>query len=278
MSNIFHHLNYGFIGAGSICQSFVRGFLQKTKIPKERIFLTSCTPVRLKKTTEHFDVQAVLGNEELVAKSQVIFLCIKPHDLVPVIEPLANQFNENQTLVSFPAGVSLNVLKKLLPQVKRLVRMVPNTPASVGEGIFAYSLVQDDSGLESFVEELFSPLGEILKMPEESLSAFTVAASSGVAFVLELMQYWNEWLENHHFSPELARKISTQTFLGSSLWAKAFSDVSLAQLQLRVASKKGMTAEGLKIFHTAQLDSILHYAFEKSALKEKKLFQDPQSR
>ena len=274
MFDIFSQLNYGFIGAGSLCQAFLRGFLQKAQIPKERVFLSSRTPGRLQKTAKRFAVQAVAGNEELVLKSQVIFLCIKPEDLIPVVEPLVNQFNQQQTVVSFPAGVSLSTLKKLLPQVKRLVRVVPNTPASVGEGLFAYSLMQADSGLESFVEGLLSPLGQVLKMPEDSLSAFTVAASSGVAFVLELMQYWNEWLENHQFSPEVARKISIHTFLGAAVWAKAFPDLSLAQLQLQVASKKGMTAEGLKAFNEAQLDSILHYGFEKTALREKKLCQD----
>ena len=273
MSDIFRHLNYGFIGAGSICQAFLHGFLTKAKIPKEKIFLSSRTPVRLKKTAERFAVQAVSGNEELIAKAQLIFLCTKPEDLVPALEPLASQFNSHHTLMSFPAGVSLDVLQKLLPQVKRLVRMVPNTPASVGEGIFAYSLVQDNPGLESFVEALFSPLGMVLKMKENQLSAVTVAASSGVAFVLELMQYWNEWLENHQFPSDLAREMSIQTFLGAALWAKAFPQLSLVQLQSRVASKKGMTAEGLKAFNAAQLDSILHYGFEKAALQEKKLFR-----
>ena len=272
MSDIFTRLNYGFIGVGSLCQAFLQGFLQKAKIPKERIFLSSRTLVRLKKIAERFSVQAVSGNEELIYRSQVIFLCVKPEDLVSTIEPLVGQFNPQQTIVSFPAGVSLGVLKKNLPQVKRLVRVVPNTPVSVGEGLFAYSLLQTNSDLESFVEGLFSRLGKVLKMSEDNLSAFTVAASSGVAFVLELMQYWNEWLENHHFSSELARKISTQTFLGTALWAKAFPHLSLTQLQLQVASKKGMTAEGLKAFNEAQLDSILHYGFEKSSLKEKKLF------
>ena len=274
MPDIFSRLNYGFIGAGSLCQAFLQGFLQKAQIPKERVFLSSRTPARLKKTAERFAVQAVSSNEDLVLKSQIIFLCVKPDDLISTIEPLANQFSPQQTLVSFPAGVSLSTLKKLLPQVKRLVRVVPNTPMSVGEGLFAYSLAQTDSGLESFVKALFSPLGKVLKMPEDNLSAFTVAASSGVAFVLELMQYWNEWLENHHFSVELARKISTHTFLGAALWAKSFPDLSLAQLQLQVASKKGMTVEGLKAFNEAQLDSVLHYGFEKTALREKKLFQD----
>ncbi len=272
MSDIFSHLVYGFMGAGSICQAVLQGFLQKANIPKQKVLLSSRSPVRLAKTAKRFAVQSVSGNEELVVRSQVVFLCMKPEDVIPAIEPLSCQFNEDHTLFSFPAGVSLNVLQKLLPHVKRLIRVVPNTPVSVGEGVFAYSLVRDDPGLQSFVEELFAPLGKVFKMKEENLSPFTVSASSGVAFVLELMQYWNEWLEDHHFSPEMARKISTQTFLGAALWAKAFPQLSLAQLQSRVASKNGMTAEGLKAFNTAQLDSILHYGFEKTVLREKKLF------
>lgn len=274
MSGIFSRLSYGFIGAGSLCRAFLHGFLQKAQIPRERVFLSSRTPARLKKTAERFSIQAVSSNEELVLKSQVVFLCIKPDDLISVIEPLASQFNPQQTLISFPAGVSLNTLKKFLPQMKRVVRVVPNAPVSVGEGLLAYSLMQTDPSLESFVESLLSPLGQVWKMPEDKLSAFTVAASSGVAFILELMQYWNEWLEDHHFSTEQARKISTHTFLGTSLWAKSFPDLSLTQLQLQVASKKGMTAEGLKAFNEAQLDSVLHCGFEKSALREKKLFED----
>ena len=271
MPDIFSHLSYGFIGAGSLCQALLQGFLHKTRLPKERFFLSSRNLSRLNKVAERFSVRAVSGNEELVAGSQLVFLCIKPEDLVSVIEPLSNQFNQHHTLISFLAGVPLSELKKLLPQVNRLVRVVPNTAASVGEGIFAYSLDQSNSGLEAFIEELFSPLGPVLKMREENLSAFTVAASSGLAFVLEFMQYWNEWLENHQFSPQLARQISTQTFLGASLLAKEFPKKSLSHLQLQVASKRGMTAEGLKSLNEAQMDSILHYAFERCALREKAL-------
>lgn len=274
MSDVFSHLNYGFIGSGSLCQALVQGFLQKARVPKEKIFLSSRTPARLKKVAERFSVQAVSGNAELVSKSQLVFLCVKPVDLESAVEPLTGQFDRQHTVVSFLAGVPLKKLKKLLPNVNRLVRVVASTPVSVGEGFLAYSLHQEHPGLDFFVEDLFSPLGEVLKMEEGKLSAFTVAASSGVAFVLELMQYWNEWLEKHQFPPDLARKISTQTFFGTSLWVKAFLNLSLSDLQSRVAVKKGITEEGIKTFNEAQLDSILHYGFEKAILKEKRISQD----
>ena len=274
MTDVFSHLNYGFIGSGSLCQALVQGFLQKARIPKEKIFLSSRTSARLKKVADRFSVQAVSGNAELVSKSQIIFLCVKPEDLESAMEPLVGEFNPHQTLVSFLAGVSLKKLKKRLPEVDRLVRVVANTPVSVGEGFLAYSLYREPPGLDLFIEDLFSPLGEVLKMEEGQLSAFTVASSSGVGFVLELMQYWKEWLEKHQIPPDLAGKISTQTFFGTSLWAKAFPNLSFSDLQSRVAVKRGITETGIKTFNEAQLDSILHYGFEKAILKEKKISQD----
>ena len=275
MPDIFSRLVYGFMGAGSLCRAFLRGFLQVAGRPRENILLSSRSPGRLKKTAKSFAVEPVSGNEELVRRAKVIFLCMKPQDLLTALEPLAGDLSEDHTVISFPAGVPLSALRKALPYVKRLVRVVPNTAVSVGGGLLAYSLLREDPGLKSFVEGLFSPLGKVLKMEEEHLSAFTVAGGSGPAFVLELMQYWNEWLEDRHFSPETARQISTQTFLGTALLSKAFPDLSLAQLQSQVASKNGMTAEGLKAFNTAQLDSLLHYGFEKTAMREKTLFPNP---
>ena len=274
MSHILSQFNYGLIGEGPNCQALLRGFLRSNQVPKDRIFLSFPTPARLKKTAERFGVQVCSGNEELAQRAQLIFLCLEPAELVQALEPLSQQLTTQQTVFSFSAGVSLSTVKKLLPGVTRLVRVVPNAPMSVGEGLFAYSLLQDNSGLESFVEELFSPLGQVFKLPEKDLNVFTVAASSGVSFVLELMQYWNEWLENHHFPPELARKISVQTFLGASAWVRAFPKLTLSELQLQVASsKKEGTAEGLKAFNEAQLASILHYGFEKSTPLKKKIIK-----
>ena len=125
MSGMFCHLNYdyGFIGAGSICQALLQLFLHTAKISRKKIFLSSREPKLLKKIAEHFSVQAVSGNEELITKTKVIFLCIKPEDLVQVVEPLTRQFNKEHTLVSFLGGVCLDVMQKLLPNVKYVVRM-----------------------------------------------------------------------------------------------------------------------------------------------------------
>ena len=271
VEKVFSRLTYGFLGAGSLCQALLEGFLEKINIPRENIFLSSRSDKRLHKVVKQFGVQKVAENEELLQKAQVIFLCVKPQDITFAMESLAGRFNPEQTVISFVAGVSLNQLKELVSCDCRLARVMPSMPASIGQGLFGYSVLNKDR-LKFFIEELFSPLGIVLPVREQDMGVLTVAGASGVGFVLELMQYWSEWLESCQLSEEIARRITMQTFVGTALWTKAFPSVSLSELQCRVASKKGVTAAGLKVFADSELDTILRMGFEKSVLCEQKLY------
>ncbi len=269
---VFSKLTYGFLGAGSLCQALLEGFLRQANVPPGNIFLSSRSEKRLCKVAERFGVQKVAENEELLQKAHVIFLCVKPQDITIAMESLAGRFSREQTVISFAAGVSLARLTELVSCDCRLVRVMPSMPASIGQGLFGYSVLGKDSSLNFFIEELFAPLGLVLPVREQDMGVLTVAGASGVGFVLELMQYWSEWLESYQLSEEVARRITIQTFAGTALWAKAFPSISLSELQRRVASKKGVTAAGLKAFVDSELDTILRMGFEKSVLCEQKLY------
>ena len=269
--NIFSRLNYGFLGAGAMCQALCKGFLEQANIPKKNIFLSSRSENRLRKLANDLAVHPVRTNEELLSKAQVIFLCVKPQDASVAMEALAGRFSPEQTLISVMAGVPLSALVELVSCKCRLVRMMPNMPASIGQGLFGYSVLGEDKNVSAFVEELFSPLGIVLPMQEKDMGVFTVASSCGVGFVLELMQYWSEWLHSAQFSEDQAKLVTMQTFLGAALLAIKNPKIPLTSLQNRVASKGGMTAAGLRAFADAGLDTILRIGFEKSVLCERKL-------
>jgi pyrroline-5-carboxylate reductase len=94
-----------------------------------------------------------------------------------------------------------------------------------------------------------------------------------VGFVFELMIYWKEWLEEHGFAPELAQKMTVQTFLGASVLADGAGE-SLEDLQNRVTSKKGITAAGLDSLRELEVERLLRYSFEKAAIRDKELSSD----
>lgn len=261
----------GFIGAGNMCQALISGWLANQSFKPENIFVSNRSPGKVKRLAEQFGIQDVATNEEVVDKSDVIILAIKPQDLTMAIEPIASAFQSSHTVVSLAAGFRLQSLKKILPQVSQMVRVMPNTPVRIQKGVIGYCLSKNDIGMERWVEKAFSPLGLVVKVDEgEPFQALTVSCGSGVGFVFELMIYWQEWLEERGIDPELAKKMTVQTFVGASSLAE-HEEQSLVELQHKVASKKGVTAAGLDSMRELEVERALRYSFEKAALKDREL-------
>ncbi len=89
-----------------------------------------------------------------------------------------------------------------------------------------------------------------------------------------MMLYWQEWLEERGIEAALAQQMTVQTFLGAADLAQQSMPQSLADLQAKVASKKGITAAGLESMRELEIERLLRYSFEKSALRDRELSQD----
>lgn len=261
----------GFIGAGNMCQALISGWLEKSSFSKDQIFVTNRSPGKTKRIEEQFGVQGVATNEELVDKVDFVIIAVKPQDLNAAIEPIISAFTPGHTIVSLAAGFPISSIKKLVPECK-VVRVMPNTPVKIGKGLIGYCTSKPDAALERWVEHAFSPLGLVVKLDEgEQFQALTVAGGAGVGFVFELMIYWQEWLEERGLDAELAKRITVQTFVGASQLAEGSEDVSLVELQHKVASKKGVTAAGLDSMRELEVERALRYSFEKAGLKDREL-------
>ena len=142
----------------------------------------------------------------------------------------------------------------------------------LGKGVVGYCLPDGMDHLSTFMESLLCPLGYVVKVSEgEAFEALTVACSSGVGFVFELMVYWQEWLEEHGFEPEVARQLTVDTFNGAAALAKDKSSTEISELQRQVVSKKGVTAAGLESMRELEVERALRYSFEKAVLRDRDL-------
>lgn len=253
----------------------IRGFLETPFISPQRIYVSNRSPGKLQKLTEQFGIISVANNEELVEKSDIVILSVKPQDLLAAVEPIARAFSEQQIVISLAAGLRMATLEKYLPDC-RLVRLMPNTPSLIGRGVLGYLLNDDsDEALEGVVEDLFSKLGTVFKMEDEDqLEALMVASSSGTGFVFEMMMYWQDWLMEHGFEPDIARQMTVETFLGASLLAEQSKDVTVEELQNRVASRKGVTLAGLQSMRELEIERALRISFEKAALRNSEIARE----
>lgn len=265
---------FGFLGVGNMGQAVLSALIESKLVSPNRIWASNRTAGRLKKVEEAYGVNTVKNNEELVDQCDVIILGVKPQDFYSAIEPIASSFEESHIVISLAAGVSLQSIKKLLPKVSQLIRVMTNTPARIRRAVIGYCLAKGATGLEPFMDQLLEPMGYVVKVEEgDEFEALTVSTSSGIGFVFEFMQYWEEWLEEHGFSKEIARRMTIKTFLGASLLADSEEAVDIEELQRRVVSKKGVTAAGLDSMRELEIERLLRYSFEKAVLRDRELGQ-----
>ncbi len=264
--------NIGFIGTGNMAQAIMRTWVDSKVIKPDQIFACNRTPGKLKKVVDQFGIRGVQNAEELIESCEVIILAMKPQDLHLAIESISSSFQSHQIVISLAAGISLSQLKKLLPDVGSLARVMPNTASQIGQSVVGYCTNQREKDVDSLIEELLSPLGLVVRAEEgEEFEALTVACSSGIGFVLELMLYWQEWLEEHGFEAKIAKAMTVKTFLGASQLAEHSKDISLEELQAKVVSKKGVTGAGLDSMRELELERALRYSFEKAVLRDREL-------
>lgn len=261
----------GFMGCGNMAQAVIKGLVDNKVIPPNKIFASNRSPGKLLKLKESYQIQVCNTNEELVEKAEIVVLAMKPQDLLAAVEPVASIFNERQIVISLAAGITMSTLKKHLHQC-RLLRLMPNTPTLIGRGIVGYLKDGHEDYLDTLVEDLFSSLGKVISLKDESqLESFMVACSSGTGFVFEFMMYWKDWLQEHDFDEDIATSLTIETFLGASMLAEKNLNISIEELQNRVTSKKGVTFAGLESIREQEIERSLRVAFEKSALRNQEM-------
>ena len=264
----------GFIGMGNMGQAILNALMAGNILKVEQVFIHNRTPGKAQKMVTRFGVQALETPEELVEKSDIIILATKPQDLLELLEPLRNTFTDEKVAISLAAGIQLATLQKYMPEAQ-LVRVMPNTPIFISKAVVSFCLKEPNLILENLIKKLFTPLGYVVSTEEgEEFSSLMVASASGTGFILEIMKYWQDWIEEYGVAPEIARKIVIETFLGTAQLAAESPDVSFDQHTVRVASKKGVTAAGLASMRELELEGILRMSFNKALMRDHELAKE----
>jgi pyrroline-5-carboxylate reductase len=272
MSILLKQKKVGFIGGGNLAQSIIAGLLESKTLEKDQILVSNRTDKKLKKIEEKFGIQTRNTNEEIIDECQIIIIATKPQDLLEAIEPIASSFTAEHLVISLAAGYSLETLSKTIYECNNLAKVMCNVAVRSKNSMMAYSLYKEGPLAAELIEELFSPLGEIIEVEDdEAMSAFTVSSSAGIGFVLELIQHWQDWIEGYGFDKETAKLIASQTFLGAAKLSLDNMNLNSYELINQIASKKGVTEAGLESMRETDIDRVLRISFEKALMRDKEL-------
>ncbi len=181
----------------------------------------------------------------LARDSALVLLAVKPYQVVSVIERIRPALSADKILLSIAAGQPLSALRAALDGVCPAVQVMPNTPALIGEGVFA--LCMDDPALtpesKAEIQELFAALGTVFTLPENKMNAFTAVAGCGPAYVYQMMDAIMEAAVTLGFTRKEASDMVCALFKGSARMV-AESGQLPAVLHANVTSPAGMTIIG----------------------------------
>jgi len=216
---------------------------------------------------------AVASNLEAVQSAKIIFLSVKPDQTAPVLGEVRNIFSDTHLLISIAAGVPIAKLEAALPAGAHVIRVMPNTPALVGESASAYALGKSASAPDGeLVQQLFSSVGVAMEVKEPLLDAVTGLSGSGPAYVYQFIEALSDGGVAAGLPREVATKLAAQTVLGS---AKMVLETGLhpGALKDQVTSPGGTTIEGLHELEKGKLRGTVMSAVRAATLKSKQLGQ-----
>jgi pyrroline-5-carboxylate reductase len=232
------------IGAGVMGETLLSGLIRAGR-PVAELLVGEKRPERARELEEKYAV-SVVSNLEATRRADTVALVVKPQDMAAVLDEIGPAVRPGQLVVSLAAGITTAFLESRLPDGVPVVRVMPNTPALVDEGMAAIAAGShcDDEHL-AIAESLLGSTGRVLRVPETQMDAVTAISGTGPAYVFFVVESMIEAGVHLGLPRATATELVVQTLVGS---AKMLRETGTHPTVLReqVTSPGGTTAAALR--------------------------------
>jgi pyrroline-5-carboxylate reductase len=255
----------GFIGAGNMGKAIIKGLLDSKFIAKENILASEISKSAADKVSLELGIKVFTDNSELVKNSDIIILCVKPHFIQPVIEDINDYLTDKKLIISIAAGISTNFIEKITNAKIPVIRVMPNTPALVGEGMTAVCKGKYTSNEQlKYALELFSKVGRSIEVQEKFINAVTGISGSGPAFMYTIIEALADGGVKLGLPKPIAIELAAQTAIGS---AKMILETGKhpSVLKDEVTTPGGTTIAGLMVMEENNVRSALSKTVQETA-------------
>ncbi|HKQ64145.1 MAG TPA: pyrroline-5-carboxylate reductase [Methylomirabilota bacterium] len=268
-------LTVGFIGGGNMGEALIKGLLGASLVPASAIHATDVRLERLKELDRLYGIQVSSSNADLVRHSDIVILAVKPQIMDSVLKEIAPAVTRKKLLISVAAGVSTAKIRTVLHKDARLIRVMPNTPALVLEGVTAIAkadnLEPDDLDTAG---EIFSAVGRVVVLDETLMDAVTGLSGSGPAYVAVVIESLADGGVRMGLDRITAMTLATQTVLGA---AKLLLETGLhpGALKDMVSSPGGTSIAGIAALEEGGIRTTFIKAVERATERSRELGQGP---
>ncbi|MFT6093609.1 MAG: pyrroline-5-carboxylate reductase [Pseudohongiellaceae bacterium] len=252
----------GFIGAGNMANSLIRGMIAKGA-EKTSIWAADLDSAKLATLKSECGIKTV-SSAEIAKTADIIVLAVKPQVMKIVCAELNKLLGERSPLIiSIAAGITASHLGQWLGASTAIVRCMPNTPALVGKGASGlYANEHASRAQKELAEKVMSSVGICVWVEQESaIDAITALSGSGPAYFFLFMESMQKSAQEMGLTEDIARTLTYQTALGAAELAIA-SDESTERLRLNVTSPGGTTEQAIKQFQLGNLSELVDTALK----------------
>ncbi len=261
----------GFIGCGKMAGAIIKGMISSKFISKEFIKGSEIDCDAADAAQKRLGIEVLTDNKLLTIDSDVIFIATKPNYVSDVLEEIKEELTPEKLVVSIAAGVSTSKIENIIGR-NRVVRVMPNTPALVLEGMSgvckgAYAADED----AEFVMEMLSNIGKCIEVSEDKIDVVTAISGSGPAFFYKVIEDMARAGEKLGLEYEKSLLLAVQTALGSAKMVMNREDLSVQTLIDNVATKGGCTFVGISVMNEENSDELFYDVISKTAKKANEL-------
>lgn len=259
------------IGGGKMGSIIASGLIRHQIVSSKNIVVTDIDPAKLKSLRSSLKVRATSDNAKAAKEAHIIVLAVKPQNMAATLEQIKPAVDQSKVVISIAAGITTKFIETSLGKNIRVVRVMPNTPALVGEGAAAVAAGRfaKPNDIE-MARVIFDALGVTIEVKERLMDAVTGLSGSGPAYFFLMIEALIEAGVKTGLTKDMAKKLAVQTMLGAArLCIESGREPS--ELREMVTSPNGTTFAGLKVLEEKNYRRIIVAAVEAATNRSREL-------
>lgn len=262
-------MKIGFIGGGVMAESIIAGILDSGL--EAQVSVGEPVAARREALSKHDGLHVTGDNSEAISGADIVVLAVKPQQFESVADSIADELEESQTVLSIMAGMKMHSIGLKLNH-RRLIRVMPNTPMQVRQGISAWTATEHvPEDVINFTGQMLKALGDELKFSDEKyVDIATALSASGPGYVFMFIESLADAGVKLGLPVHVARHLARQTVFGSAALAKE-TGKHPAELRNMVTSPGGTTAAGLHALEEGAFRATVINAVEAAFLRGEEL-------
>lgn len=252
----------GFIGCGNMAKAIINGLLESKLLPVEDILIS--TPSIKDK---YFGIDFCNDNKKVLDNCEYVIIAVKPQIFRSISDTFKN--TKAKCLVSIMAGVNMQTIQNF-SDCKQIIRIMPNTPCSIKEGVSAITSLGADKESYDFIDGIFRTISKTVNVDEKYFDAVTSISGSGPAYVYYFIKSMIEGGIEGGLSFEQSKELAIRTVIGASKMVEKSQD-SLDLLIEKVCSKGGTTIQAIDTFREKNVAENIKLGIEKCRKRSEEL-------